>query len=198
MKKLLLGLVLSVLAVPVFAKEKAPCTTYFVIAEIDQSTNGSPIYGLSRHQEDWYAKHGDKGKYAGLCLIQNVADAPQNAPLYFISWNERLVSQDYTYTTNQTQTTNTNGTVTDNQGNTAQITGTSTTSVPVTHAGTKTFYVAGGQLSVWTVDRDGKGSFVPVSVIQNTNHWVFTSASTSILKDALDRILDRQVSKSNP
>ncbi len=194
MKKLLLGLVLSVLAVPVFAKAKAkePCTTYFVIAEIDQSTNGSPIYGLNRHQEDWYAKHGDKGKYAGLCFIQNVADAPQNVPLYFISWNERLVSQDYAYTIDQTQTTHTKGTVTDGQGNTAQITGTSTTSVPVTHSGTNTFYVAEGQLSVWTVASDGKGSFVPVSVIPNNNR---TPASTFILKDALDRILDRRASK---
>jgi hypothetical protein len=101
-----------------------------------------------------------------------------DAPLYVITWGESLVSQPYSgsYQTQEQGTVN----VTDQNGNTSS----GNVTVPVTHtySGTKRYYVAEGIHQRW----DSKTQkFVPVSPLHNHNRTIFTSASTSLLKDGL-------------
>jgi PEGA domain len=87
------------------------------------------------------------------------------------------------------------GTVTDENGDSSNVYGTTTTSVPVQHtsSGVSTFYVADGWLAVWDQEANQRnGNFVPVAPLHNHNLTNFTSASTSLLKDALDQIKERE------
>jgi hypothetical protein len=57
--------------------------------EHDQSTGGLNMEGLNKQQEDWYRKHGDHGKWAGVCFT-DIESAPAGAPLYQMLWSEHL------------------------------------------------------------------------------------------------------------
>jgi len=197
--KLLTTLVAAaLLASPAAAKHKEPasCAVYFSAVEKDEITVGLSMAGLNKPQSSWYEKHGDRDKLAGICYAK-VADAPAGAPLYLIVWGEHLASRPYTYTYQTTETVsgNVSGTVTDTEGNTSQVYGTTTTDVPVQHnvSGVSTFYVADGWLAVWDqAVKDGKGDFVPIAPLHNHNLTKFTSASTSLLKDAMEQIQERE------
>jgi len=178
-------------------KKPAPCSVYFSVSEYDEITVGTAIDWLNKPQSNWYKKHGDSGKQAGICYVAKVTDAPPGAPLYLVVWGEHLESRPYAYSyqTTETETGTMNGTVTDNQGDTAQVSGTSTTNVPVQHtvSGVSRYYAAGGLLDKWDpTAKDGKGDFVPVAPLRNNNVTKFTSASTSLLKDAMDQIRSRE------
>lgn len=188
-------------------KPAGPCVVYFAAAEHDEITVGLTMQGLNKPQNSWYRKHGDRDKLAGICYVARVSDAPAGAPLYVVIWGEHLMSRPYTYTyhTTETVTGSVNGTVTDNQGNTADVSGTTTTDVPVEHrsSGVSRFYVADGWLAVWDASADGpggkgKGNFVPIAPLHNHNLTKFTSASTSLLKDAMDQISQRESEKLRP
>ncbi len=186
------------LCTPAAAKRKEPnqCVVFFSVVENDATTVGLSITALNEPQSNWYKKHGNRGKLTGICYSKT-ADSPGGAPLYLIAWGEHLVSEPYTYTykTTETETSNTNGTVYDSDGDSSQVQGTTTTDVPVYHtqSGVKRYYVADGRLSIWddTTD-DGKGSFVPFAPLHNHNRSVFTSASTSLLKNAIQIIRERE------
>lgn len=191
------------ISAPIFAKPKPPaqCAVYFTVAEHDEITVGLTLNGLNKPQTNWYKNHGDRDKSAGICYVAKASDAPDNAPVYLVIWGEHIEGRPYTYTytTTQTVTSNSNGTVTDNEGNTANISGTSTTEVPVQHtqSGVSRFYVADGWLTIWDSTAKGpdgktKGNFVPVGALHNHNRTKFTSASTSLLKDAMEQIRDRE------
>jgi hypothetical protein len=112
-------------------------------------------------------------------------------------WGEHLESRPYTYNyqTTETETGTVSGTVTDNEGNTTNVEGTTTEDVPVQHtvSGESRYYVADGWLAVWDRSaKDGKGDFVPVAALHNRNITKFTSASTSLLKDAMAQIRNRE------
>lgn len=197
---LIAGLLLAsmVLAKP---KPRATCAVYFAVAEHDEITVGLTIPGLNKPQASWYKKHGDRDKSAGICYVAKVSDVPADAPLYLIIWGEHLEGRPYTYTytTTETESGTVNGTITDNEGNSAQVSGTSSTQVPVQHtqSGVSRFYVADGWLTVWDPTADapgakGKGNFVPVGALHNHNLTKFTSASTSLLKDAMEQIHQRE------
>lgn len=185
---------LSTMARP---KPSAPCVVYFTIAEHDEITVGLTMQGLNKPQNSWYRKHGDRGKLAGICYAAKPSDAPAAAPLYAITWGEHLMSEPYTYTTRSTETVNGNSTATNNSGGTANISTTADVPVEHTHSGVKRYYVADGWLAVWDAAADGpggkgKGNFVPISPLHNHNFTVLTSASTSLLKDAMGQIADRE------
>lgn len=170
---------------------------FFSVSEYDEITVGTAIEWLNKPQSNWYKKHGDEGKLAGICYIPKVADAPRGAPLYLVIWGEHLQSRPYTYNyqTTETETGTVNGTVTDDQGDTSQVSGTSTTSVPVEHtvSGVSRYYMADGLLDKWDGSaKDGEGDFVTVAPLRNNNITKFTSASTSLLKDAMDQIRSRE------
>lgn len=178
-------------------KEPAPCVVYFTVAEHDEITVGLTMDELNKPQRSWYEKNGDRDKLAGICYVPKASDAPAHSPLYAIVWGEHLASRPYTYTYHTTETVSgdVNGTITDNEGNTAQVYGTTTTDVPVEHteSGVSRYYVADGWLAVWDqTAKDGKGDFVPVAPLHNHNFTKFTSPSTSLLKDAMEQIRERE------
>lgn len=192
-------LAIIILSLTAAAKSKSPasCVVYFSVAEHDEITVGMTMKWLNKPQSSWYGKHGDRDKFAGICYVAKVADAPSGAPLYLIVWGEHLESRPYTYTyqTTETQTGTVSGTVTDNEGNTSNVYGTTTQDVPVQHtvSGQSRYYVADGWLAAWDHSAvNGKGDFVPVSPLHNHNITKFTSASTSLLKDAMEQIRDRE------
>jgi hypothetical protein len=176
------------------------CRAYFTVLEADEVTVGLPMLGLNKPQLGWYKKHAEKGKLAGICYWDlNKGNKSQisfveflneeksgairlpEAPLYVITWGESLVAQPYSgsYQTQEESPVH----VADENGNSAN----GTVSVPITHtySGTKRYYVAQGLLQRW----DGKTQkLVPVSPLHNHNRTVFTSASTSLLKDGLDAV----------
>jgi hypothetical protein len=91
--------------------------------------------GPNKPQRSWYEKHGDRDKFAGICYVAKVSDAPADAPLYAVVWGEPLASRPYTctYQTPEQVSGNVSGTVRDENGNTSTVEGTTTTSVPVQH-----------------------------------------------------------------
>lgn len=198
-------------ALPSGAKPKTttPCKAYVIVVEHDEVTVGLTMVGLNKPQTSWYKKHGE-GRYAGFCPLnppgQEAVDAlpsePPNRinpalPVYAIIWGEHLVSQPYTYnyTTQEQSSGRVSGTITDNSGNSADVQGTTTTTVPVEHesSGVKHYYVADGFLELWNSSaKAGEGAFVPIRPLHNHNRTILTSASTSILKDGLEQIAERE------
>ncbi len=159
-------------------KEPAPCVVYFAVVENDEVTVRLSMVGLNKPQGSWYEKHGDRDKFAGICYVAKASDAPADAPLYAVVWGEHLMSRPYTFTyQTQEQVSGGEGTV----------------SVPHTNSGVSRYYVADGWLAVWDQKaNEGKGTFVPIAPLHNHNRTKFTSASTSLLKDAMEQIRERE------
>jgi hypothetical protein len=211
MKRVLLTcLAVCIGVVAARAKLNPPCKAYVLVVEQDGITTGLAMAGLNKPQWNWYRKHGEKGKYMGICVLNPQpqetleyffshfpSGADRTLPLYAIFWGERLVSEPYSgsYETQEEVQGNVSGTATDNEGNTSDVEGTTTTTVPVQHtySGVKHFFVADGRLAIWdTSAKQGKGDFVPIRPIHNHNRTVFTSASTSLLKKGLEQIVERE------
>jgi PDZ domain/PEGA domain len=178
-------------------EQPAPCVVYFSVLENDEVTVHRSVLKMNEPQSGWYEKYGNRDKYAGICYVENGIHAPADEPLYAIVWGEHLVSEPYTYSYEATVRVNgdVNATITDQNGNTSTVSGATTTSGPVnhSHSGTKEHYVVDGWLAVWNPQTsDGKGSFVPVTPLHNHNRTDLTSASTSLLKDAMEQISQRE------
>lgn len=178
-------------------EQPAPCVVYFSVLENDEVSVHLSILKMTKPQSSWYEKYGKLEKYAGICYVENGARAPADEPLYLIVWGEHSVSEPYTYNDEATARVNgdVNATITDQNGNTSTVSGTSSTSVPVSQSssGTKKRYVADGWLAVWNPQTsEGKGSFVSIAPLRNHNRTDLTSASTSLLKDAMEQISHRE------
>jgi PDZ domain/PEGA domain len=173
----------------------AACVVYFSVLEHDEVPVPVSTLKMNKAQSSWYEKHGDRDKYAGICYVEN--GAPDEAPLYAIVWGEHLVSEPYIFIYETTQQVNGGGNATkaDQNGNINTTSGGASSSAPYSHpsAGTAKDYVAGGWLAVWDpkTPKD-KGSFVPIAPLHNDNPTDLTSASTSLLKDAMDQISQRE------
>jgi hypothetical protein len=192
----------------------APCKAYFTVLETDEVTVGLPMLGLNKPQLNWYKKHGNEAKFAGICYWDltggnktqlslaefiskeksGAVQAPADAPFYVITWGESLVTKPYvgSYETQEQRQV----TVTDQNGNTS--TGTATTPVTHTYSGTKRYYVADGILQRWD---EKTQNLIPVLPIHNHNRTVFTSASTSLLKsglEALKKAEEREATEAKP
>ena len=180
------------------ANEKpAPCIVYFSVVENDEVSARLPVLGMNKPQTSWYKMHGDRDKYAGICYVEDGARAPAEAPLYAIVWGEHLVSEPYVYShqIGVRVDGDVNVTVADQNGNTSAVSGTNSNDVPVGHTSseTKKYYVADGWLAVWNPKtNENKGSFAPIASLQNHNNTDLSSASTSLLKDAMEQIRQRE------
>jgi hypothetical protein len=190
-----------------FAQEKGaitanhgPCKAYFTVLEADEVTVGLPMLGLNKPQLSWFKKHGEDGRYSGICYWYLEGDKSQvslaeflnqekvgatrlpSAPLYIITWGESLVTQTYSdsYQAHEQSTVK----VTDENGNTSS--GTITVPVTRSYSGTKRYYVATGILQRWDSTTQ---EIVPVAPLHNHNRTIFTSASTSLLKDGLEAVM---------
>jgi hypothetical protein len=111
-------------------------------------------------------------------------------------WGEHLASEPYTYSYEATAPANgdVNAAITDQNGNKSAVS--SSTSVPVSHSSSETnkkHYVADGWLAVWNIQTSqSKGRFVPIAPLHNHSRADLTSASTSLLKDAMEQIGQRE------
>jgi len=178
-------------------EQPTPCIVYFSVVENDEVSVRRSLLGMNNPQSSWYKKHGERDKYAGICYVADGARAPAEAPLYAIVWGEHLVTEPYVYSyqTAVRVDGDVNATVTDQNGNTSTVSGTNSNGVPVGHtsSGTKNYYVADGWLAAWNPKtNEGKGSFVPIASLQNHNNTDLSSASTSLLKDAMEQIRQRE------
>jgi PDZ domain/PEGA domain len=179
------------------SEQPASCVVYFSVLENDEVNVHRSALKMNEPQSSWYEKYGNRDKYAGICYIENGAHAPVDEPLYAIVWGEHLVSEQYTYSYEATARINgdVNSTITDQDGNTSTVSGTTSASVPFnrSNSGTRESYVTDGWLAVWNPQTsEGKGSFVPISLLHNHNRTDLTSASTSLLKEAMDQISQRE------
>ncbi len=178
-------------------EQPAPCAVYFTVLENDEVPVHVSILTMNKPQSSWYQKYGNRDKYAGICYVENGARAPADEPLYAIVWGEHLVSEPYTYSYEATAAANgdVNATISDQNGNKSAVSGAASTSVPVSHASsnTKKHYVADGWLAVWNVQTSkSKGRFVPIAPLHNHSRADLTSASASLLKDAMEQIGQRE------
>ena len=201
MKSIVLFSIAFFLPLSGFAQpQKSSCSSYFTVLETDEVTVGLPMLGLNKPQLSWYEKHGNSGKYAGICYFDVTAgkrsqlsmpeflseekagtiEMPE-APFYVITWGESLVTKHYegSYQTQEQSQVS----VTDENGNTS--TGTVTSPVAHHYSGEKHYYVGDGVVQRWDTKTQ---TLIPMSPIHNHNHTVFTSASTSLLKDGLEAI----------
>jgi hypothetical protein len=141
------------------------CAAYFVVAEKDSTTVNLNMLGLSEPQQKWYKKHG--GEFPSLCLVNGDASG-------------KRVTQD------EASEAYMNSVVGD---------------APL-------FLIAWEEHKVFVPDDNGghyawsangtlsrwdkiKQDFVAVAPIHSTNRTIFTSASTSLLKDGLKEIESR-------
>ena len=178
-------------------EQPTPCIVYFSVVENDEVSVRPSVLGMNKPQNSWYKMHADRAKYAGICYVEAGARAPAEAPLYGIVWGEHLASEPYVYSyeTAVRVDGDVNATVTDPNGSTGTVSGTNSTGGPVSHtgSGTKKYHVADGWLAVWNPKtNEGKGSFVPIAPLQNHNNTDLSSASTSLLKDAMEQIRQRE------
>jgi hypothetical protein len=178
-------------------EQPGPCVVYFSVLENDEVPDRPFILKMNEPQSTWYEKYGNRDKYAGICYVENGSHAPADEPLYAIVWGEHLVNEPYTYTYEATARVNgdVNATMTDQNGSTSPVSSTTRASLPVNHSNsvTKDGYVADGWLAVWNPQTsEGKGSFVPIGPLRNHNRTDLTSASSSLLKDAMEQISQRE------
>jgi hypothetical protein len=150
---------------------QSPCKVYFVAAEQDEEvTVNLQMVGLNEHQSDWYKKHGDQ--FAGICPAdldptgkRVVLDEASESQLQSIVGDAPLYG--IVWEEHRVFVPDTNG------GHYA--------------------WSANGILSVWDrATNNGKGALTPIGPIHNTNKTIFSSSSTSLLKDALKEIQDRE------
>jgi hypothetical protein len=166
--------------------QSSPCAVYFSVVENDQASAHHSILKMNQPQSGWYEKYRAQ-KYAGICYVENGASVPADQPLYAILWGEHSSSDPYTYSYEATAPVRGNG----NAGSVSGATSGSA-SVSDSNSGTK-HSVADGWLAVWTIQTsEGKGSFVPIGPLHSRNRNDVTSASTSMLEDALEQISKRE------
>ena len=173
------------------------CAVYFSVLENDQAAGNLPMLKMNKPQSSWYEKYGNQDKYAGICYVESGARAPADEPLYGIVWGEHLASEPYTYSYEAAARINegVNGERTDPNGSKSTASGTPATSQPASHAGSgaKKDYVADGWLAAWNpATSEGKGRFEPLAPLRNHGPADLASASTSLLKDAMEQICQRE------
>lgn len=158
------------------ANEKpAPCVVYFSVLENDAVPSPLSISKMNKPQNNWYEKHGDREKYAGICYAENANAASADAPLYGIVWGQHLVGEPYAFNYDTTPPANGDGNA---------------------DTGAKKDYVVDGWLAIWDPKaKQGKGSFVSVAPLEIQSHTDLNAASTSLLIAAMEQISQRENEK---
>jgi PDZ domain/PEGA domain len=180
------------------ANDQPACVVYFSVLENDElPVHSSILKKMNEPQSSWYERYGNRDKYAGICYVENGARVPDDEPLYVIVWGAHLANEPYNYSYEATAAArgDGNGRTPDQNGKTSTVSGTTTTSGPVSQSSseTKKDYVADGWLAVWNIPTsESKGKFVPIGPLRSHNRADLTSASTSLLKDAMEQISQRE------
>jgi hypothetical protein len=174
------------------------CVVYFSVLENDELPVHRSILKMNEPQNSWYERYGNRDKYTGICYVENGARVPDDEPLYAMVWGEHLASEPYSYSYEATAAARaavTAGAATDQNGNTGTVSGTTSTSEPVSRssAETKKHYVVDGWLAVWNIaTSESKGKFVPIGPLHSRSRGDLSSASASLLKDAMEQISQRE------
>lgn len=166
MKKLTFGaLALFLLASSAIAKKHPPtnsCKAYFVVTEQDEVTVNLPMTGLNEAQQKWYDKEG--GEFPGVCLVNGDATG-RRVPVDSASesYVESIVGKAPLFSISWEE---------------------HKVFIPDDNGGHYA-WSANGILSRWS---DEKNDFVAIGPIHNKNKTIFSSSSTSLLKDGLKQI----------
>ncbi len=159
-------------AIYTFAKEEPekPCKVYFTVIEHDEQTSNLNMIGLNGPQREWFAKHGAK-EAPNICLVNGNATGQRvTVETGDEGYIQKTVGELPFYSISWEE---------------------HRVFVP-DHDGGHMAYTASGILSIWKKSANaGNGDFVPISPIHSTNHTIFSSSSTSLLKDALKEIRTR-------
>jgi hypothetical protein len=142
----------------------------FMVVEHDTQTSNLNMVGFTKPQAEWWGKHGAR-ETPGICLVNGnstgekvTVESSDEAYIDGIVKSAPLYSVAW---------------------------GEERIFVPDTNGGHYAFS-AHGILSVWTPSADeGKGDFVAVCPIANSNRTILSSASLSLLKGALEEIKRR-------
>jgi hypothetical protein len=175
--------------------QSSPCAVYFSVVENDQASAHHSILKMNQPQSGWYEKVRGQEKYAGICYVENGASVPVDQPLYAIVWGEHSSSDPYAYSYEATAPArgNANADIAGLKGN-ASVSGATSGSASASDSNSGPKHsVADGWLAVWTIQTsEGKGNFVPIGPLHSRNRNDVTSASTSMLEDALEQISKRE------
>jgi hypothetical protein len=150
-------------------KPKPPCKVYVVVEEQDMLTDALPMDGLNKPQHDWYKKHGEQGEYAGVCVV---------------GWEYQETRENFFKH---------NSLPTPGSAPVYAVLWSAKLVNSLYEGTTRQNYVASGRLEVFDpTANQGKGDFVPIGPLHNTNRWRFTSSSVSLLKAGLEWIAGRE------
>ena len=149
----------------VIAKKHPPtnaCKAYFIVTEQDTVTVNLAMVGLNEPQKKWYEKSG--GEFPGICLVNGDASGKRvtldNGSESYIS---SVVGSSPLYS----------------------ITWEEHKVYVPDDSGGHYAWSANGILSRWSYE---KNDFVAIGPIHSKNKTIFTSSSTSLLKDGLKQI----------
>jgi hypothetical protein len=150
--------------------QSSPCTVFFTIVEHDSQTSKLSMVGLNQPQASWWRKRGS-GENSGICLVNGNAKGERvTAESADESYVDGIVKSSPFYSI---------------------AWGEEQEFVPDSNGGHYAFS-ARGVLSVWTPSADGgKGNFVSVAPVHDTNRTILSSSSVSLLKEALQEIRKR-------
>jgi hypothetical protein len=136
MSKTITAFLIALVALPALAKKHSPeatCQTKFTVVQEDHLKNITQ--GLSKKDTEWFKKKVEK-KYPDVCYV---APSPKVPLVFFISVTPAVYHGTRVVRDTQTHNAPVNATVTDENGNTSNVSGTvqqtttSSTAVPYTH-----------------------------------------------------------------
>jgi hypothetical protein len=164
----------GVLCGPAHAEKKSQtnvaCKVYFMVVEHDTQTSNLNMVGLTKPQAEWWEKHGAR-ETPGICLVNGNSKGERvTVESSDEAYIDRIVKSAPFYSV---------------------AWGEERIFVPDQNGGHGAFS-AHGILSIWTPSADeGKGDFIAVCPIANSNRTILSSASLSLFKDALEEIKRR-------
>ena len=153
------------------SKDKAPCKGFFVAVEQDEVTVNLKMVGLNKPQNDWYRKYGDQKEFAGVCLV-NANETGERVPYESASeeYMSRIVGDSPLYLILWEE---------------------HRVFVPDAQGGHYAFS-ANGTVSRWEEAKPDGRDLVPVGPVHNSNRIIFSSASVSLLEEAIKLIRHKE------
>lgn len=153
MSKIAIAVLLAFFPLPAFAKKHKPvahCQTKFTVVKEDYLKNITQ--GLSEKEAKWFKKKIEK-KYPDVCYV---APGPQISLVFFITVSPAVYHGTRVVTSEHTHNNQVDGTVTDENGNTSDISGTVKQTTTSSMAVPYTYNYNAFMLSIEQVQSNGK------------------------------------------
>lgn len=163
-------IVVSTPCLALHPKTEAQCKVYFAVVEHDEQTSNLNMTGLTAPQKKWWEKHG-ANESPGICLLNGDSSGERiTAESSDDSYVKRIIGSAPLYSIAWEE---------------------HRISVPDNDGGHYAFS-AHGILSIYDPKaNNGTGDFKAITPIHDTNHTIFSSSATSLLKEAIGEIKRR-------